>query len=66
MTDIHDVGTIGGTISSYSLSTKSKNALSINLKNSIYKKVNKPKDNIQQPPSIQDGATDYDNALDDE
>ena len=29
-----------GTISSYSISSKSKNALSINLKNSIYKKTN--------------------------
>lgn len=36
--DIHDVGTIGGTISSYSISSKSKNALSINFKNSLYKK----------------------------
>ena len=37
--DIHDVGTIGGTISSYSISSKSKNALSINFKNSLYKQV---------------------------
>ena len=36
--DIHDVGTIGGTISSYSISSKSKNALSINFKNSLYNK----------------------------
>ena len=72
MKDIHDVGTIGGTISSYSVSSKSKNPLSINLKNSIYKKVSKPTDNIQQLQSIQDGitiqdgVTDYENALDDE
>jgi hypothetical protein len=39
MGDIHDVGTIGGTISSYSVSSKSNNALSINFKNSLYKKV---------------------------
>jgi len=32
------VGTIGGTISSYSISSKSKNALSINFKNSLYNK----------------------------
>ena len=48
MGDIHDVGTIGGTISSYSVSSKSNNALSINFKNSLYKKVSGAEGGRQQ------------------
>jgi hypothetical protein len=37
--EVEDLGTLGGTISDYSISTK--NALSINMKNSLYRKASK-------------------------
>ena len=43
-----DLNTVNnGTISSYSISSKSKNAMSINIKNSLYKKI--PEDNDKNP-----------------
>lgn len=55
--DIHDVGTIGGTISSYSVSSKSKNALSINFKNSLYKKAAKDEENVSNLEGLSGGLS---------